>query len=79
VNDKTRLPEDALVLGSLELQLRNLRSVQQRALPIVERLQGQLGLAEPTAEVLGLLLSCDLEAAIPAVGALRVAVERANR
>jgi hypothetical protein len=81
MNDKLsrRLSDDQLVLGSLELQLRNLLGVRRNAIPIVERLQGKRELAEPTTEVLGLLLSCDVDSLIAAVAALRAALEAETR
>jgi hypothetical protein len=77
MNDRStrRLPEDARVLDSYELQLRNLVGVQRHAQPIVERLHGKAGLAEVTADLLGRMLKGDLDGWINSVAALRGAVE----
>jgi hypothetical protein len=65
------IPDEQRILGSYELQLRNLVGVQRHAQPIVERLQGRRGFADPTSEVLSHMYSCDLDAQIAAVAALR--------
>jgi hypothetical protein len=80
MDDTTRrLPDDQRVLGSYELQLRNLLGVQRYAQLIVERLQGRRGFAEPIAELLSHIENSDMDAWIASVHAVRVALEREIR
>ncbi len=70
-----RIPDEQRVLGSYELQLRNLIGVQSHARPIVERLEGQPRLADHAALILDSIDNCKLDDWIGAVTALRLAVE----
>jgi hypothetical protein len=80
MDDTTRrLPDHQRVLGSYELQLRNLLGVQRHAQLIVERLQGKRGLAEPIAELLSRIENSDMDAWIASVQAVRAALERESR
>jgi hypothetical protein len=74
-----RLPDDQRVLGSYELQLRNLLGVQRHAQLIVEQLQGRRGFAGPTAELLSHIENSDMDAWIASVQAVRAALERESR
>src|SRR2546425_7650404 len=80
MDDTTRrLPDDQRVLGSYELQLRNLLGVQRHAQQIVEQLQGRRGFAEPIAELLSHIESSDMEAWIASVQAVRATLQRESR
>jgi hypothetical protein len=71
--------EPQRVLGSYELQLKNLIGVQSHARPIVERLEGQPGLAAQAALILDSIDKCKLDDWIGAVTALRLAMEMERR
>jgi hypothetical protein len=47
-----RIPDKQRILGSYEVQLRNLNGVKRHARPIVQRLEGQRGLTERAALLL---------------------------
>jgi hypothetical protein len=74
-----RIPDEQHILGSYELQLRNLNGVQRHARPIVERLEGQRGLTEQAALLLDHIDTCNLDNWITAVSPLRVAMETERR
>ena len=74
-----RIPDEQRILGSYELQLRNLIGVQRHVRPVVERLEGQRGLADQTALILDYIDKCKLDEWIAAVNALRLAMEMERR
>jgi hypothetical protein len=74
-----RIPDEQRVLGSYELQLRNLIGVQSHARLIVERLEGQQGLADQASLILDYIDNCKLDNWIAAVNALRLAMEMERR
>jgi hypothetical protein len=73
------IPDEQRILGSYELQLRNLNGVQRRARPIVERLEGQRGLTKQAAQLLDHIETCNLDNWITAISALRHAMETERR
>jgi hypothetical protein len=74
-----RIPDKQRILGSYEVQLRNLNGVKRHARPIVERLEGQRGLTEQAALLLDHIDTCNPDNWITAVSALRVVMERERR